>query len=222
MTTLPLNLMTIGKTAVLVGGGAVACRKARMLRQAGLAITVIAPELAHPLSVWAAAGELVWLSREYLQGDLAGAFLVIAATNQREVNRQVASDALRQAVLVNVADEPDEGNCSFPAVLQRGALQVAVSTDGVAPAVAAAIRDELAGVLDSAYGQALELLAQQREKLLTLGQGDTYNTRLIKELLAAGLLDLVRQGELAAADALIQRLSAAQKQSAGYSLNLKP
>lgn len=213
MTTLNLNLTVHGRLAVLVGGGSVAARKAELLQEAGMELTVVAPQLAPQLAVRAAEGGIRWLARHYQPDDLRDAFLVVAATNLRAVNQQVAQDACQLGLLVNVADAPQEGTCSFPALLQRGALQVAVSTGGGAPAFAAAVRDELALLLDGAYGEALELLALQREKLLTLGQGHTYNIHLIKELLAAGLLDLLRQGDRAAAELLIQRSMAAQGDS---------
>lgn len=208
MSELALTLTVTGRRAVLVGGGRVAARKARVLLEAGMALTVVAPVLEPSLAALAQAGGLAWFSRCYQRGDLSGAFLVVAATDQRSVNQQVAEDARELGLLVTVADAPQDGNCAFPALLQRGGLRVAVSTAGGSPAFAAAVRDELSPVLDEAYGEALELLTGWREKLLTLGAGHTYNVRLIKELLAAGLVDLLRQGNRAAAEDLIRRFSA--------------
>ncbi len=209
MTTLSLAMSVSGEHAVLVGGGTVAARKAALLLEAGMRLTVIAPQLVPELAEAAAQGDFVWLSRIYQPGDLTGAFLVVAATDRRAVNRQVGRDAREAGTLVNVVDAPSEGTCTFPALLRRGDLQVAVSSGGGSPAFAAAVRDELATRLDGAYAEALELISQQREKLLTLGQGHTYNTLFIKELLAGGLVHLLRQGDRAGAEALIrQRLTA--------------
>lgn len=205
MMTLSLAVSVSGRHAVVVGGGRVAARKAPLLLEAGMRLTVVAPKLIPELAAEASAGRLLWLSRAYRADDLEGAFLVVAATNRRAVNRQVARDARRVGALVNVVDAPLEGNCTFPALLRRGGLQVAVSSGGGAPAFAAAVRDELAAQLDDAYADALELISQQREKLLTLGQAHTYNILFIKELLAAGLVHLLRQGDRAAAEALIRQ-----------------
>ncbi len=205
MTALNLTLQVERRRAVLVGGGVVAARKGAVLRRAGLCLTVVAPQLHPSLADWVTAGEVAWLPRPYRTDDLQGAFLVVAATGLREVNRQVALDAHRLGLLVTVVDAPREGNCTFPAILQRGDLQVAVSTGGHLPPFAAAVRDELAQVLDEVYAEALDLLTPYREKLLTLGQGHTYNTHFIKKLLAAGLLQLLRRGDRVAAAALIRQ-----------------
>lgn len=205
MAGLTLNLDVAGRQALLVGGGSVAARKAAALLEAGMILTIVTPVAGELLSSLASKGDVRLILRPYRSEDLDGAFLVIAATGQREVNRRVAADARRLGLLVNVADAPEEGNCCFSALLRRGALEIAVATGGASPGFAAAVRDELAGVIDVFYGEALALLAQQREKLLTMGQGETYNTQLIKKALAGGLLDLLRQGNRAAAETLIRQ-----------------
>jgi len=93
---------------------------------------------------------------------------VIAATSDRDVNRRVALEARKLGIPVNVSDRPDEGNCRFPALLQRGSLELAISTEGRSPAAAVALRDMLAELIGEEYGEMLELLAIVREKLLTL------------------------------------------------------
>lgn len=204
MGGLTLTFEMGGATALLVGGGAVASRKALLVRQAGMRLVVVAPRLSEQLAAWAAAGELVWHARGYQAEDPVGAALVVAATDDRAVNCRVAADARRLGIPINVADRPEEGNCRFPAVLQHGELEVAVSTSGRLPGFAAAVRDLLAEQLDAAYAEALQLLAEEREKQLTLNRTGTYNTKLIKACLAAGLVELLRQGDRAAAVALIR------------------
>ena len=205
MQGLTVTLDLAGRRGLLVGGGAVAARKARALLQAGLQLVVVAPALDARLAELAAQGQLEWRERAYHAADLDGAAVVVVASDCREVNRQVAADAGRLGLLVNVADAPQEGNCRFPALLQCGDLQVAVSTGGRVPGMAAAVRDLLAEQLDEAYGQALELLAEQREKQLTLQGSATYNASFIKGLFADGLPELLRRGERAQAEELIER-----------------
>jgi precorrin-2 dehydrogenase / sirohydrochlorin ferrochelatase len=128
-----------GTRCVVVGGGAVATRKARKLLQAGAEVAVISPEVLPELE-----GMGVETSRRpYEYGDLEGADLAFAATDSREVNAAVAREARERGVRVNVADRPSEGDFAVPSTLRRGGLQVAVSTGGASPTLARRIRDEL-------------------------------------------------------------------------------
>lgn len=200
---LTISLDLSGRRAVLVGGGAVAARKARVLRDAGMVLELIAPELVRPLASLAEAGELLWHRRCWQPADLHGAALAVAATSDREVNRQVALEAKRLGIPVNVADCGEEGTFRFPALLRRGSLEVAVGTGGRSPAAATAIRDRLSELFGEEYGVALELLAELREKLLTVGMPEAYNANLVKRLMAQGLMELLAEGRRADAETLI-------------------
>lgn len=203
---LTISLDLSGRRAVLVGGGTVAARKARTLLDAGLVLELVAPELARPLACLAEEGALVWHRRCWQPADLHGAALVIAATSDREVNRQVALEAKNLGIPVNVADCGEEGTFRFPALLRRGSLEVAVGTDGRSPAAAVAIRDRLSDLLGDEYAVALELLAELREKLLTVGMPEAYNAKLVKKLMAQGLMDLLAEGRRADAETLINTI----------------
>ncbi|NTU85871.1 MAG: precorrin-3B C(17)-methyltransferase, partial [Chloroflexales bacterium] len=130
--------------AVVVGGGKVGERKVRGLLAAGAAVRVISPEASPQLQAWADAGRISWERRPYAPGDLAGARLVFAASDQRAVNTQVAREATALGALCNVADAPEEGSFHVPALHRGPGLTVAVSTGGAAPARAASIRDSIA------------------------------------------------------------------------------
>lgn len=203
MNGLMINLSQAGRSALIVGGGEVALRKAVVLLGSGFVLMVVSPVIAPELARMAAEGSLVWLDRCYLDGDLDGHDLIVVATDDRGINCKIGEDALAKGLLVNVVDAQDEGNFRFPAMFSRGRLQVAVSTGGASPAFASALRDELHDVVDESYGEALELLAKLREKQLTLGLGHTYNTQLVKKLFAAGLTEMLRRGDIAAAELLI-------------------
>jgi cobalt-precorrin 5A hydrolase/precorrin-3B C17-methyltransferase len=142
----PLSLIgTAGAQAVVVGGGPVGQRKTQGLLNAGLKVCLISPEATHQIQVWAKTERIEWQPRPYRAGDLAGAQLVFAATNERRVNAQVAREARALGLLCNVADEPGEGNFHVPAVhRQAGGLIVAVSTAGTNPVRARQVRDSLA------------------------------------------------------------------------------
>ena len=119
---------------------------------------------------------------QYDSTDLAGVFLVVAATDDRTVNARVAADAARCGVLACVVDAPELGSCTFPALLRRGELEIAVATGGACPPFAAQVRDVIADVIGAEYGTVLAQLADAREKLLTDGNTSTYNRQVLRSL----------------------------------------
>jgi len=160
--TYPVNVIVHGHSALVVGGGQVAARKARGLRRAGARITLIAPEAIPELK---SDPTIAWKQRKYRSADVPGHRLVMTATNDPAVNAKVASDARRAGVLVNSADDPP--NCDFilPALGQSGDLTVAVSTRGRSPAVATWLRKRLERELDWRYRTLLEIAADVRTEV---------------------------------------------------------
>ena len=130
MRYFPVNLDVHGKPAVVVGGGVVAARKCSALLDAGAHVTVIAPCLNGSLTEMSEKGEILHVAREFAPGDLAGAFLVFAATDSPLVNRDVAEEAKARNILADIADAPGLGSFTLPAVMRRGDLQIAVATGG--------------------------------------------------------------------------------------------
>ena len=171
-----------GKTAAVIGGGNVAYRKVKALLAAGAELLVVAPEVIDEISRLGKAGRVAVTLRHYQAGDLEGAFLAVAATDDAGVNRQVVEDAGLQGKLICVADAPDAGNCSFPALLRRGSIEVAVSTGGGCPTLAIELRDLIADIITEGYEDVLGQLAEEREKLLTEGNSSTYNARVLRSL----------------------------------------
>jgi cobalt-precorrin 5A hydrolase/precorrin-3B C17-methyltransferase len=144
----PITLINLrGAPVVVVGGGAVGERKLRGLLAVGAAVQLISPAITPDLRALAESGTIAWQARPYQQGDLAGARLVFAATDQRAVNAQIASDAAALGLLCNVADDPRAGDFHLPAVHREPGLLVAVSTAGASPARAKRLRDQLAAWL---------------------------------------------------------------------------
>ncbi len=140
----PLFVDLTGKKAILVGGGAVSARRVQTLRRFGAQITVISPALCPALECIYAAGEIEWRARKYQKGDLQGAFLVSAATDDREVNQAVGQEAAAAGIFCSVADSREEGNFYFPAVAVGQGIVAGVVSDGTnhhrTAAVAAEIR----------------------------------------------------------------------------------
>jgi cobalt-precorrin 5A hydrolase / precorrin-3B C17-methyltransferase len=144
-TVYPITLTNLrGAPVVVVGGGAVGARKLSGLLAAGAAVRLISPAAQPELRVLAESSAITWHARPYQPGDLAGARLVFAATNQRAVNAQVAADAAALGLLCNVADDPRAGDFHLPAVYREPGLLVAVSTAGASPARAKRLRDQIA------------------------------------------------------------------------------
>lgn len=164
MSGYPILLDGAGIRALVVGGGAVAARKARGLLESGASVRVVAPEIAADLlSLSAQFSALTLIERAYQSSDIADATLVVAATDTRAVNAQVAADAHTAGRLVNVADVPTDGDWVTVAVHRVGQLIIGVSAGGV-PSAAARIRDAIGQRFDTRYAEALASLARLRRE----------------------------------------------------------
>jgi siroheme synthase-like protein len=195
----PVNLVVDGRQCLVVGGGAVAARKARDLADAGARVTVVAPELAPAVGELAATPgrDVRAEARPYRRGEAAGYRLVVAATGDRALNQRVYDDAEAAGVWINSADDPERCTVTLPARLHQGRLTVTVSTGGHSPAVAAWLRDRLAGELGPEYDLLIGLLAEERQRVQDAGRAtEGLDWR---SALDSGILDLVRAGRLEAA-----------------------
>lgn len=166
MKSYPINLVRLEKKrCVVVGGGDVALRKAQSLLHAGaLKVVVISPRLDDGLSQLRRQERIEHIARGYRPGDLKGAFLVIATTDDPEVNRSVSQEAEAEGILVNVVDDPDRCNFIVPSTLRRGDLVIGVCTGGQSPTLAASLRRELERTLGSEYSGFLELAGDLRRR----------------------------------------------------------
>lgn len=207
----PVCLDVVGRRCVVIGGGEVAERKVVSLLEAGAHCVVISPELAPRLCRLRDDGRLEHVSRPYLEGDLAGAFLAIAATDDGLTNQAVADEAGRRGVLVNVADDPSHCDFTLPAVLRRGDILVTISTGARSPAIARRVREEIERFLTSEHVVLLEIASAVRTDLRTQGlevSGDVWNWALDDDLLG-----LVRRGKVdVAREVLTARLIGQSKE----------
>lgn len=190
MADLPLNINMQGRAALVVGGGSVALRKATALLDSGARVRVVAPAACAELAEQAHNGSMELNLRPFEPADLDGVLVAIAATDDRAVNALVAREGERRGILVNVADAPTEGSFSFPAVLRRGDLVIAVSTGGGSPVLASLVRDLIAGQIGVEYAAIAERLTAEREKLLTEGNPSTYNMQVLRSLAEELLAEL--------------------------------
>ena len=201
----PVFLDMQGRRCVVIGGGDVAERKVLTLRDCGARVTLVSPDVTPTLQRLADDTALELRRRAYQPGDLAGAWLAIAATDDTAVNKAVQREAEERGIFVNVVDVSPL--CSFiaPSIVRRGEITVAVSTGGVGPALARHIRQKLEGVLGPEYAGLARVVADVRQTLRTRGR--RASPERWQTCLNDSLLELVRQERLEEArDHLLQDL----------------
>ena len=183
MSFYPICLDLEARACVVVGGGRVAERKVLGLLSCQAQVSVISPELTEELQLQHASGNIEWIDREYRQGDLAQAFLVIAATDDEETQKQVYVEADTSNLLLNVADVPKRCNFILPASAKQGDLTISVSTAGKTPALARKIRMELEKRYGPEYRVLVDILGAVRPQVLASGLPQIENEQLFKQLL---------------------------------------
>lgn len=175
---LPVILNVVGKRCVVIGGGKVACRRVEALRQAGANVVVIAPKIDPQLL----EDDIVTEHRQYRQGDLNGARLVVVATNIANLNDLVAKDAQEVGALVNRADDPPAGDVSITAHAHHGPVTIAVDTGGISPTAAAAIRRQLSDSLDPDWLSLLEIVSPYRAAIQEQASEPTHRQDQLRKL----------------------------------------
>lgn len=213
----PAMLELRGRRCVVIGGGPAAEGKVRGLLDAGGAVTVVAAELEEGLGALAEAGTIEVVRRPYAKGDLEGAFLAIAATEEPDVNASVFEEAERRRVLLNAVDDPSHCHFAAPSVLRRGDLVVALSTGGKAPALAKQLRSKLASELSPEYSTLLDVLGEVRQKALGVRRVDFAEwARRWERAMKHDLLALIKAGRVQEAkDLLWAELNAGEDEERG-------
>jgi precorrin-2 dehydrogenase len=178
-------LKLAGRRCLVVGAGAIGESKIASLLDTEAVVRVVTPNATPQVQFWAEAGKIEWLARSWEPSDLDGMFLVVAATDSPELHEQILAEAGRRGVLCNVVDVPELCNFYYPAVVQRGALQIAVSTGGQSPALAQRLRKELEEQFGPEYEDWLERLGEEREKLFAANMDPDERKRLLHDLASA-------------------------------------
>ena len=201
----PAYLNITGRRAVVIGGGEVAERKTVQLLASGAEVTLVSPNATPELERLGSVGRVRWIRRVYAPGDLAGAWLAIAATDDPAVQRSVHAEAERERTLLNVVDVAELCGFIAPSVVQRGPVTIAVSTGGASPALARKIRELMGGTQNPPHydhdtfcrciewADAADALADVRAELKAGGGGATPEAW--QEAMDEQLLDLVRAGK---------------------------
>jgi precorrin-2 dehydrogenase/sirohydrochlorin ferrochelatase len=198
-------LKLTGRRCVVVGGGEIGLEKVEGLLACDGRVVLIAPEAGPELEKLAREGSIEWVRREYEPGDLEATFMVIAATNDTDVNIAVYNDAERRAMLVNVVDVPPLCNFILPAIVRTGPLAIAISTAGASPALAKRMKAQIAETYGEPYARLAVLLNEVRG--WAKGTLPTYQDRkAFFESIVNGdpdPIELLREGDEAAVQALI-------------------
>ncbi len=197
----PLFADLRSRRVVVVGGGAVARRKVEPLLESGAAVVLGAAELRDAtLRQWVAEGRIAWLPGVFHERWLDGAWLVIAATDNADTNRAVVQAADARRILANVVDDTHASRFHVPARVQRGPLQIAISSGGGAPMLARLVRERLEAQFDASFGLLAQFLAQRRTRIRARWPDTAQRRSAFARLLDGPLQGLLRRGNRFAAE----------------------
>lgn len=165
------------RPVLLVGGGRVAARKARALLESGAEVTVVCPAAGAEMAELERAGSISREARTYNSADIEGKWLVIAATDDEELNQRISREAEEAGIFCNVVDCPELCSFQVPATVQRGDLQMAISTRGSSPLLARRLRERLEEEFGPEYAPLLQGLRKLREAVQNAYPGDSDRRR---------------------------------------------
>jgi uroporphyrin-III C-methyltransferase/precorrin-2 dehydrogenase/sirohydrochlorin ferrochelatase len=215
MKLYPLFANLTDRSVLIVGGGEVAARKCEALLGTGAHVRVGAPALNERLGEWARLGRITHLQGPYQSTWLDDAWLVIAATDDIDVNRRVADDAAARRILINVVDNTTLSSFHVPAVIDRAPVQVAISSGGNSPMLARWIRERVELVLDHALGPLATLLEKSRRAIRFRYRDIVARRRFYDRVLGGSIWQLLRAGKVAAAETELRRSLRQPEQTQG-------
>lgn len=205
-TYYPVYIQLRDQPCVVIGGGKIAEGKVEGLLAVQAKVTVIAPDLTLHLQHLAEQKQIIYISRKYQSGDLTGAFMVICATDQTEINHQVWQEASANHQLVNVVDDTPRCNFIAPSILRKGDLTIAISTSGKAPALAVRLKERLQREIGPEYERFLELAGKLREPLAQHVPDFETRKALWYELVDSEILDALARGDESSAREIISQV----------------
>ena len=177
----PMFLKLSARPCLVLGAGTIAESKIAGLLEAGGRVRVVAPEATPQVRSWAQSNSIEWHQRSFQPDDLTGMFLVVAATSSAELHQRIFEEATRRGVLCNIVDVPVLCDFYYPAVVQRGALQIAISTAGKSPALAQRLRKQLDEQFGPEFEEWLAQLGEVRDKLQSSKLDPEERKRLLHE-----------------------------------------
>src|SRR6266852_7923083 len=177
----PMFLKLSVRPCLVVGAGTVAESNIASLMEASARVRVVAPEATLQVRSWSQSNTVEWRQRAFEPGDLDGMFLVVAATSSTELHQRIFAEATRRGVLCNIVDVPTLCDFYYPSVVQRGPLQIAISTSGLSPALAQRLRKQLEEQFGPEYEEWLVELGEARDKLRSTNLDAEDQKRLLHE-----------------------------------------
>lgn len=190
----PIFLDIRGKPCLVVGGGEIATHKASQLLKYGPRLTIVAPTATAAILDWAGRREISYAPRAFQPADVDGKTLVVSATNDKTVDAEVSEAAMERGVLVNIADVPELCSFVYGAIVERGDLQIVVSTSGRSPAFAAHLKRDLEHQFGEEYAQYLDILGEARLHTRRTLPDLKQQQAAYRKLLSMDLLGLLREG----------------------------
>lgn len=196
MEVYPVFLTNLqARRCLVLGGGAEAERKVKGLLEANAAVTVIAAEITSQLRHWHETATIEWVSRSYEAGDLQGAFLAIVCGNDQNINPRIWAEAQAVGALINVVDDVAHSNFIAGSIMRQGALILAISTSGCAPALAVRLRQRFEREFGPEYAAFLDLMRELRESLAVHDADFQSRRGRWYKLIDSDVLGLLREGK---------------------------
>ena len=199
----PVHLDINNRNCLVVGGGGVGTRKVKTLLDCGARVMVISLTVSQQLQDLATSGEIQLEERSYETEDLNDMFLVIGATDDEKLNKQISSDADGLNTLCNIADRPEVCNFILPSIVHRDDLVITISTSGKSPAFAKKLRKALENQFGEEYGTLLHLLGAIRIKLLQQVHEPEAHKPLFEQLINSDLIVMIQKSEVEKIDSLL-------------------
>jgi siroheme synthase-like protein len=202
----PIFINVEDHDVVVIGGGEVCARKAETMMRYGARVTIVSPHFTDEIEAWGRDGKLTLRRKRYESADLDGASIVIASTDDTSVNEQVAADARARKAPVNVVDVTPLCEFIVPAIVEKGSVTVAISTGGKSPALARTLKEDLIRLIGPEYAEVNDLLGTLREGAKKVLPTDADRKRFFDSIIAAGILDMLREGRRAEAYERVARM----------------
>lgn len=199
----PVYLDIHNRNCLVVGGGSVGARKVTTLLECGAMVTVVSIVATQKLEEYSNNNRISLKKRPFKISDLKGRFLVIGATDNPELNRQIHAEAERLGMLCNIADRPKSCNFILPSIVNRGDLIIAISTSGKSPAFAKKLRRHLEKEFGNEHAEFLKLMGVIRKKLLSKDHAPEAHKHLFEQLIERDLVKMIKEGETENIDSLL-------------------
>jgi precorrin-2 dehydrogenase/sirohydrochlorin ferrochelatase len=190
----PIYLDIEDRPVLIIGGGNVCARKAETMMKYGARVTIVSPEYTDEIETWAANHQLSLRRKTYEEADLQGASIVIASTDDPCINARIARDCRRRRIPVNVVDVTHLCEFIVPAIVERGSIQIAVSTGGKSPALARTLKEDLQKFVGPEYDEINRTLGTLRKGAKKTLPTDVDRKRFFDGIIAEGVLDMLRDG----------------------------